>query len=414
MPHQRATTAPDRAGSPSGSAATADGLLAAYRPGDMFFASHRGALLGRGTAEVCTDPRELAPLLREAGAEGAVPLALGALPFAQDAPAHLVVPRTVHRAGPVATRAPAPARRPLAAPWTVRRRPEPAEHTRAVERAVRLLEQAAAPDAPEELRKVVLARALRLEGAGPVDTAALLHNLADRDPSAYTFALDLPPRGGARERTGPGHPYRTQVGASPELLVAKHGDTATANPLAGSARRSADPTRDQRAAVELLTSDKDRREHALVVEAVSESLSPLCADLDVPSEPELLATAAMWHLSTRITGRLRSPDTSSLELARAVHPTPAVCGSPTGRALQVIADLEGFDRGFFTGAVGHTDARGDGEWAVAIRCADVEGAALDLFAGGGIVVGSDPGAELAETSAKLRTLLYALGIDQDL
>lgn len=120
----------------------------------------------------------------------------------------------------------------------------------------------------------------------------------------------------------------------------------------------------------------------------------------------------MWHLSTRVTGRLRDADTPAHVLAAALHPTPAVCGTPTGRAFDTIAGIEPFDRGFYTGTVGYTDARGDGVWVVTIRCADTSGRTLDLFAGGGIMPESDPAAELAETSAKLRTLLLALGVDQ--
>ena len=119
----------------------------------------------------------------------------------------------------------------------------------------------------------------------------------------------------------------------------------------------------------------------------------------------------MLHLGTLITGELRDERVSALELACALHPTPAVCGTPTAPARELIGRVEGFERGFYAGMVGWTDASGDGEWAVAIRCAEVEGDRLRLYAGAGIVPGSQPGAELAETSAKFRTLLGALGVE---
>ncbi|WP_067974674.1 isochorismate synthase [Nocardiopsis trehalosi] len=396
MSHQRAAT-------PAPAAAD---LLDAYRPGAQYFASREGALLGTGVLATADRLDALPGLLADATADPAAPaVAIGALPFAPDAPARLVVPAEVRRAPAPAGTAPGGDRgqRPLAGPWRVRPVPEPADHVAAVDRLLKHMADAGPGD--DALRKVVLARALRLTGPGPVDVAQLLRNLAWRDPAAHAFAVDLPPAGGD---------VRTLVGASPELLVAKRGGTATANPLAGSAPRSADPTRDQQRAVALLTSAKDRYEHAVVVEAVAEGLRPFCRTLDVPAEPELARTATMWHLSTRVTGELRDPATPSADLVRALHPTPAVCGTPTADARDAIAAAEPFDRGFYTGVVGHTDARGDGEWVVTIRCADVAGAEVDLFAGGGIVAGSDPEAELAETSAKLRTLLLALGINQPL
>nr|BFE82385.1 hypothetical protein GCM10020093_049860 [Planobispora longispora] len=206
---------------------------------------------------------------------------------------------------------------------------------------------------------------------------------------------------------------RTLIGASPELLVSRRGRTVISNPLAGSAARSADPAEDRRRAAALAASAKDLHEHRLVVEAVADALAPYCADLDVPNGPELTSTETMWHLSTRVTGVLRDPDTPVLALAAALHPTPAVCGTPRLRARRAIEELEPFDRGFYTGLVGWTDAAGDGEWAVTIRCAEAAGRMLRLYAGAGIVPGSDPDKELAETSAKFRTMLRALGVDTD-
>ncbi|HEY1178918.1 MAG TPA: isochorismate synthase, partial [Phytomonospora sp.] len=204
---------------------------------------------------------------------------------------------------------------------------------------------------------------------------------------------------------------RTLVGASPELLVRRRGRVVTAHPLAGSRPRTGNPGRDAAATAELLACDKDRREHAFVVDAIAAALAPYCANVDAPATPGVTATGAMLHLGTLITGELRDEGVSALELACALHPTPAVCGTPTAHARELIGRVEGFERGFYAGMVGWTDRSGDGEWAVAIRCAEVDGDRLRLYAGAGIVPGSQPRAELAETRAKFRTLLGALGVE---
>lgn len=384
MPEQR-TAAP---------AATAGELLAAYRPGDSFFSTATRALHGTGALTTLDRLDAIPAALADAGKDA---VAMGAIPFDTAQPAHLVVPETV-RWSPSPAKAAKSEHRwsPLVGQWTLTPVPAPDAHVAAVERAVKLM----AEDA--ELRKVVLARCLKVESDEDVDVATVLANLLWRDPTAFVFAADLPDRGSGT---------RSLIGASPELLVAKRGRHVLSNPLAGSAPRSADPTKDQRRAVGLLTSAKDRHEHSVVVEAVAEALRPHCRSLSVPTEPELIKTATMWHLSTRVTGELTDPDVPAHQLAADLHPTPAVCGTPTGRAFDTISRLEPFDRGFYTGAVGYTDAAGDGEWVVTIRCADVAGRTLELYAGGGVMPESDPDAELAETSAKLRTLLLALGVD---
>jgi isochorismate synthase len=246
------------------------------------------------------------------------------------------------------------------------------------------------------LEKVVLSRAMDLTARAPLDPALLVRRLAARDPGGYTYAVDL----------GGGH---TLVGASPELLVSRRGDRVTANPLAGSVPRAPDPAVDRERAQALLASPKNRQEHEVVVRAVADALAPLCTDLDVPGEPSVVCTASMWHLSTVITGRT-DPGVPALALAGALHPTPAVCGTPRAAARAAIAEFEGYDRGFYTGMVGWSDASGDGEWVVTIRCAVTHGSDVRLYAGAGVVAGSDPQAELAETAAKFRTLLDGLGL----
>ncbi len=381
-------------------ASTAAELLGGYRPGSSsLFVSPRGTLLAEGTyfavppsgrADGLADlARRVDAVLGVAEAAGhEVRAVVGAVAFAPDTPAHLVVPMRLRRAGPPAGR-PGTAAAPVRATG-VRPVPAEADYTDAVQRAVRQIRAGA-------YTKVVLARSLRVDAAG-FDPAPVVRALAAREPGGYTFAVDL----------GAG---RTLFGASPELLVSRHGRQVTANPLAGSAPRSPDPDEDARRVAALLASGKDRHEHAVVAEAVADGLRPYCKELTVPAAPSVVGTATMWHLSTRVTGVVEDPATSSLELATALHPTPAVCGTPTPAARAAIAGLEPFDRGFYTGAVGWMDAAGDGEWAVTIRCATADRDGLDLFAGAGVVAGSDPAAELAETTAKLGTMLGALGLE---
>jgi isochorismate synthase len=245
-----------------------------------------------------------------------------------------------------------------------------------------------------ELRKVVLARTVEVRAGRTLDPRLLLHRLRAVDPDAYTFAA--PTNDGVI------------VGASPELLVSRFGREIRSNPLAGSAPRSGDPDEDQANAEALAASSKDREEHAIVVEAVAETLRPLCEELTWDPEPVLRETPNVWHLSTRFRGVLRDPPQTVLDLVAALHPTPAVVGTPTDVALATIAELEPFDRGRYAGPVGWVDADGDGEWAIALRCAELRGDRATLFAGAGIVAGSVPEAELEETERKFRAFLDAL------
>ncbi|MFC7340110.1 isochorismate synthase DhbC [Saccharopolyspora griseoalba] len=392
-------------------------LLAAYEAGSSFlFSGPRGVLLTRGVAATVPKTqcaRERLPQRMREFLDGAVefgrrnPMVVGAVPFDDDLPAHLVLPEEVVRAEPLNVLVPQ-ASRATGPDFDVRPVPEPEEYALGVQRLLRRMERG-------ELSKAVLARSLELTPSGPVDVREMLRNLALADPASYTFAVDLPRRGedGTRDNFGAQPELaRTFLGASPELLVSRQGTAVRSNPMAGSRPRSADPVEDRRRADELAASEKDHREHAAVVEAVAEALRPFCAELHVPQAPAVVSTNAMWHLATEVTGELRDPATTSLELADALHPTPAVCGTPLDRARAAIAETEPFDRGYYAGMVGWCDAGGDGEWVVAIRCADVERDALRLFAGAGIVAGSDPADELAETTAKFRTALSAMGLDQ--
>jgi isochorismate synthase len=268
--------------------------------------------------------------------------------------------------------------------------------------------------AASDLEKVVLARAVdlvpRLQEAGSPtrlttsQVVGIVRSALLRSSAKYNFAVRLPTASGTNES-------RFIFGASPELLLRKSGAQVETFPLAGSIPRTGDTTIDAERARRLLESEKDLREHAFVVEALADTLSPLCKSLTVPRRPELVAAATVWHLGSRVCGVLRDPLQPSYALARMLHPSPAVCGAPTRQALEVIADLERFSRDYFAGIVGWCDAKGDGEWAVTIRCGEITPGRLRLYAGAGIVDGSIPEAELAETDAKLLTLLNLLGVD---
>lgn len=380
-------------------------LLADYRRGDFFLSTSERTILGRGaeTAVTAHDLGELDQRVSDVLSTAAAPLALGVVPFAAGAgskpgqaptvPARLVVPTEVWRAGAAHAAARHQARQRLASPVRVRPLPEHAAHRAAVDHVLDRVGQGT-------LSKVVLARALDLTFDYQLDPAWLLRNLVRDHPDGYTFAAELP-----------GTSYaRTLVGASPELLLRRTGTHVVSQPHAGSAPRSDDPATDKHNAKTLLASAKEHAEHSMVTEAVVDALRPFCRSIDVPAAPSLTSTSTMWHLGTTITGELYDTDASALRLASALHPTPAVCGTPTTGAYALLDGLEPFSRDYYAGAVGWMDAHGDGEWAVAIRCAEVTERSMRLYSGGGIVDGSDPDAELAETSAKFRTLLRAMGL----
>lgn len=326
-------------------------------------------------------------------------LLVGALPFDRDADDCLFEPLAMsdRALAPPAT-GPRPDRR-----WQVTPEPTRAQYEQAVARALDLI--AASHGSGGALEKIVLSRSLLLQAEPPIDLMALSSRLLG-DPSAVRFLTPLPP--------GEDGTPRHLIGATPELLLSKTGAAIHSRPLAGSARRSADAAQDQAAAEGLMQSDKDRREHRWVVEAILDGLAPYCEELAAPDSPELVSTQTMWHLGTRVGGVLKDPaGVSSAELAAVLHPTPAVGGAPRASALALIPQLEGYDRGFYAGAVGWTDSAGDGEWYVSLRCAEVCGRQVRVYAGAGIVPGSVPGDEAQETSAKLQAMLRALGVDED-
>jgi menaquinone-specific isochorismate synthase len=256
-----------------------------------------------------------------------------------------------------------------------------------------------------EVDKVVLARDVVATG-GPIDPVGLLRRLAARYSATWTFAVD------------------GLVGATPEMLVRLQDGRARSRVLAGTVRRDQTPaplvtephpeleephTSDPR--LHLVSSAKDLEEHAFAVRSVAEALTPHCVRLDVPQQPFVLELPDVYHLATDLSGEI-GDDATSLDLAAALHPSAAVCGTPADAAARLIAELEGMDRGRYAGPVGWLDASGDGDWGIALRCGQLSPdlRTIRLFAGGGIVAASDPAAELAETEVKLAAMRHALGL----
>uniref|UniRef100_UPI0030EEE927 isochorismate synthase n=1 Tax=Aquipuribacter hungaricus TaxID=545624 RepID=UPI0030EEE927 len=243
-----------------------------------------------------------------------------------------------------------------------------------------------------ELDKVVLARDLLARSSTPVDVRGLLRRLAAAYPATWTFSVD------------------GLVGATPEMLVRTQVRLVASRVLAGTIRRTGDDAHDLALAASLARSSKDLGEHEYAVRSVVEALTPFCAGTNVPESPFVLHLANVMHLATDVTGVLRD-DVSSLRLAEALHPSAAVCGTPTAAAAALIDEVEGMDRGRYAGPVGWLDSDGDGEWGIALRCGQVgdDPHEVRLFAGCGIVAGSDPAAELAESAAKFVPMRDALG-----
>ncbi len=320
---------------------------------------------------------------------------VGALPFDVADPAALIQPgKLVRRDGPWQPRSPVPACPPVHLGEQV---PSGDEHVERVRALVEMLRSG-------EAQKVVLARALTLRAESPIDPLSILAALVSGDRSGNGYSVDL-------SAAGEKYTRKFLVGSSPELLVRRRGEVVSCHPFAGTAARSEDPATDAAIADRLAASVKDQAEHRFVVDEIRAALEPLCRSVEIPPVPQLSSTPQLWHLSSPITGILRDPATTAFDLALALHPTAAVAGVPRGAAMDAIARIEG-PRGFYAGAVGWTDSSGDGEWMVSIRCLELaaDGMSTVATAGGGIVEASDPGAELAETTAKFRTILSAFDI----
>ena len=338
----------------------------------------------------------------EVGLPGCGPVAFGALPFDDGEPASLVVPRVVVGRSPDGSR------------WRTEITPDSGSSETAASGPPAVSAPAGQPPGfhvrpgrhPEEwcaavaiardairggrARKVVLARDVVVTADVPWRPASVAADLRRAHASSMTFSVD------------------GLVGASPELLVSRQGDVVRSQPMAGTAARTGDPATDAAAAARLLGSAKEREEHQITIDMVHDVLLPWCSYLDALAEPAVVPAGPVQHLATLVEGRLSSPAPSALELATALHPTPAVCGWPREEALGLIAELERIDRGRYAGPVGWVDADGNGRWAVALRCAELDGNRARLLAGNGMVADSDPDAELAETRAKFQAMLSAL------
>lgn len=263
---------------------------------------------------------------------------------------------------------------------------DPGEYERAVAAAVDRIRAG-------DLDKVVLAREVLAVAPRAHDAAALFGALRELFASCFCFCV--------------GTPEAAFLGASPELLVRRHGAGVQTVAMAGSTRRSADPAVDAHLGERLLRSDKDREEHEIVVRRIERALRPHAVWVQAAPEPTLIKVANIQHLATPIHAQLAEAH-SAVELAEILHPTPAVGGEPNDRAVAAIAELEGFDRGWYAGPVGWMDSAEDGEFCVALRSALLRDRTAHLFAGAGIVADSDPAAELAETELKLGAILPLL------
>jgi menaquinone-specific isochorismate synthase len=241
-----------------------------------------------------------------------------------------------------------------------------------------------------DLDKVVLARAVDVRADDVLDARAVAARLSQRFPSCFTYVCD------------------GLVGASPELLVRRFGRHVESLVLAGTVRRGGSPEEDEELEQSLATSSKDAQEHRFAVDSVRSVLREVTTEVDEDATPHLLRLANVTHLATSLVGWLPAAPPSALDLATRLHPTAAVGGTPRQPAMRLIRSLEAAPRGRYAGPVGWMDADGDGEFAIALRCAQLDGATARLWAGAGIVADSDPQAETAETTAKLDAVLSAI------
>ncbi len=334
---------------------------------------------------------------------GTGPVAFGSFAFADDSPAGgaLVVPRvvvgrrgddawlTTIEVGAVAAPVELTPSEPPPSPGHVDLRPGGQDETQW---------QAAVAAAVDDIRagkldKVVLARDVIARTSAPLDPRWVLHRLSAEYPSCWTFAVD------------------GLVGATPELLVRSEKGLVTSRVLAGTIRRTGDDDADLAHAALLAHSSKDLEEHEYAVASLTRAIEPFCSSTNVPETPFVLHLPNVLHLATDVTGVLSGDGPSSLTLAAALHPTAAVAGTPTPKAVALLAALERMDRGRYAGPVGWLGADGDGEWGIGLRSAELDPTdphRLRLFAGCGIVAASVPQAELAESEAKLEPMRHAL------
>jgi menaquinone-specific isochorismate synthase len=337
----------------------------------------------------------------DVGVPGSGLVCFGSFGFTDQDPSILVVPEIIvgRRAGTTWVTTVSPASSLAAAPELETHKPSPvydvtfADGARTGTDWSSIVAEAVRRITGGELDKVVLARDLIAIAAQPIDLRWPLHRLATSYPNCWTFSVD------------------GLIGATPELLVRREKGLITSRVLAGTIRRTGDDAHDLALAASLARSSKDLEEHEYAVRSVADALEPHCKSMNVPETPFVLHLPNVMHLATDVAG-VANNGASALGLAAALHPSAAICGTPTPVARDLIGEIEGMQRGRFSGPVGWMDAAGDGEWCIALRCgqADPENPRrMRLFAGAGIVAGSNPDAELAETNAKLVPMRDALG-----
>ena len=244
----------------------------------------------------------------------------------------------------------------------------------------------------EKIEKVVLARDLNAVASARIDPRLILRNLAEQYPSTWCFSVD------------------GLIGATPELLLRLTRGMVTSRVLAGTISKTGDDEKDLARSASLARSSKDLEEHVYAVRSVVESLSHFCSSTNVPDSPFVLHLANVMHLATDVTGAISESahHVDTFAILAKLHPSAAVCGTPTQSANEIISELEGISRGRYAGPVGWIDARGDGELGIALRCGEISGKSIRLFAGCGIVAGSDPEKELAESQVKFAPMIHAL------
>jgi menaquinone-specific isochorismate synthase len=328
---------------------------------------------------------------------GSGPVLLGAIPFDSNEQHDFILPHvslvksvdgrawvtTVDDAEPNFVNPPEPAT--IAASYTV----EPGV---SVDHYLEAVKQARNAVRNGSITKAVIARDIVINASTPIDVYAVLLRLRSSFGSSYRYLVD------------------NFIGASPELLVAVDNGAISSHPLAGTAPRTGDPQTDSALAEKLLSSEKNQIEHRVVIDMVHDTLLPFCSYLDWQPEPSVMQVANVQHLGTLMQGMLSKPFMHVLDAAIMLSPTPALGGFPKQEALELIDQYEGIVRGRYGGAVGWFDRKGNGAFAVAIRCAQLspDRTSARLFAGGGIVADSDPATELAETQAKFQAMLAAI------
>lgn len=261
----------------------------------------------------------------------------------------------------------------------------PAEWQLRVAKAIKEIEET-------ELEKVVLARDLIVHSHRPIDVRKILRNLGDEYPSTWIFAVD------------------GLVGATPELLLRLSRGMVTSRVLAGTISRTGNDEKDLALAASLARSSKDLEEHEYAVRSVADALDPFCTSTNVPESPFVLHLANVMHLATDVTGALieSKKNIDAFTILEKLHPSAAVCGTPTNIASQLIKRIEGMSRGRYAGPIGWLDARGDGELGIALRCGQIKDNEIQIYAGCGIVAGSNPEKELTESNAKFAPMRSAL------